>query len=118
VILQVSIDFIFLEMTTRVCIFKRVPEAIREPVEALRIGRIGYNGIRTEPAVNIRVVIAGVVKVQSNCSIFPLTCKAVAGGRGPGGVAGLAVGVVAQLADLGRAGAVDGDGGGAKLSAG
>jgi len=43
---------------------------------ALRIARIGYNSVGLDPPVKIRVVVTRVVKVQPDCTIFPLSCEA------------------------------------------
>ena len=66
------------------------------PIQTLRIARIRYNGVGTEETVKIRVIISGVIKVQSR-RVFALTGVLVAGGRGAGGVARLAPGLVAQF---------------------
>jgi hypothetical protein len=99
-------------MSPRVSEFDWVISNIREPVERLRIPRRRDYRVRLHEPSQGRVVVSGVVKVQPNCSIFNLPCKAAVGGRGAGGVARLAVGVVAQFTDLGRAVAVRRDGSG------
>jgi hypothetical protein len=66
-------------------------------VQRLRVPRLRHEGVRLEEAAQHGVVVAGVVKVQANGSIFPLSCKAVGRRRGAVGVAGLPLGFVAQL---------------------
>jgi len=75
---------------------------------ALPIARIGYNGVGLDPPVKIRVVVSRVVKVQPDCSIFPLACKAPRGGCRAGAEARLAPGSIQQLAQF-RTAAVGGD---------
>ena len=68
-------------MSRRIAEPEWVIQNIAVSIEALRIGGIGYNGVGTEKAVKIRVVVAGVVEVQPDLRILDLPGKATVGGH-------------------------------------
>lgn len=67
-------------MPRGVGIFERIVQDIAVPVQAAGVAGLGHNRIRLREPAQRGVVVSCVVKVQPDGSIFPLACKAMAGG--------------------------------------
>ncbi len=98
-------------------ILERVVDGVAVSVEALRIARIRYNGVGTEEAVKIRVIISGVIKVQAKGTVVTLPGVLEAGGRGGVGRPARAAPGSVALFGVQRPIAVRRDGGAAQVVA-
>ena len=67
-------------MPARIRVSQRIVQDIAVPVQAAGIPRLRHNRIRLREPAQRSVVVSCIVKVQPDRSIFPLACKAMAGG--------------------------------------
>ena len=87
-------------MPRRINAIKRRVADVGESVQALWVGRIGYNGVGTEPAAKLRVILPGAHLDQLNVTVEALARVADVGGQGARHIARLAIGHVLHLASL------------------
>ncbi len=80
-------------------------------------GRAGNHRIRLDETVKIRVVVAGVVKVQADRAVVALPGELVARRRGPGGVARFTPRMIPQFRNF-ATGAAGGERRGSQVVAG
>ena len=52
-------------MPTRIHVLQRIIQAVAIAVESLRVGGIGYYGIRADEPAYCRIVVAGVVEIEA-----------------------------------------------------
>ena len=98
----------------RIGIAQGVVVNVREPVQALRLSRLGDEGVGTDEAPGRRIVPAGPIVVQPDCILPALACKATIG-RGSAFLGERdAEGAVAQR-PLRRAACIGDDGRGAEV---
>ena len=93
-------------MTGGIVIFERVIVNVRVAIQALRVGWIGYNGIRTDEYAQFRVAHPGAHVVQLNVIVAPLTGELPVGRHRA--TARLAIRVIAHVAHF-ATGAAGGD---------
>jgi len=100
-------------MPTRVCVPQRIVEAIRIPVQTLRIGRVGNYAIRADEPPYGSVVIPCIVVIQPRL-IQSLTRKQLVCGQRSGGAPGSAEREISYFAHLSAA-CIRGHAGGAEV---
>ena len=66
-------------MPARVGIPQRIVARVAVAVQALRVARVGHDGVGLDEAGAARVVISAIVKVQARCRIQPLAGVASVG---------------------------------------
>jgi hypothetical protein len=87
-------------MSARIYKINRIIPDIKVAIPTLRLGRIGYNSVRTDKAVKIRVVESRIIVVQPGGGVKHLARKEPVGqGQGDGVGDDLAAGIVDGVAD-------------------